>query len=363
MSILNRYFLREISKPLAVVLGILSVLFLSYSTVGFLSDAVNGLVPTDTIIRLVLLKGLISLEVLIPISLYISVIVALGRMHSESEIVAMFALTLAPKRIIAAVLFLSAGLALAVGGVSMFGRPWAYGQLHQFSAAAESSINFDDMQAGVFYEDKHGRWVIFIGHRSSPRAIADDVFIRSKVAGRYQTIYAQHGHQLPQTTATDRRQIQLSDARVYQISDSAKQPDLVLAANDMVLDLDLFSSEPPGYSSVAASTRTLAASGTAADTAELQWRLSTPVSIFLLGMLGVPLSRSQPRQGRFAKMGLAISVYVAYYLLCASARIWVQRGAVAAFPGIWWAPALLALLIAAMTLRRGPGLSIFVRGV
>jgi lipopolysaccharide export system permease protein len=67
----------------------------------------------------------------------------------------------------------------------------------------------------------------------------------------------------------------------------------------------------------------------------------------LLGMLGLPLGRVQPRQSRFAKFGTAILIYAAYYLCCMSARTWVAQGIVAPFPGLWWAPALLALTLAA----------------
>ena len=91
--ILDRYLAREIGKPLLIVLGVLAILFGSFSAARFLSDAVNGLLPTDTIAALIALKVLIALEVLIPISLYLSVMLAYGRLHSESEITAVLAET------------------------------------------------------------------------------------------------------------------------------------------------------------------------------------------------------------------------------------------------------------------------------
>ncbi len=121
----------------------------------------------------------------------------------------------------------------------------------------------------------------------------------------------------------------------------------------MLLNLDNPELEPPDYSSLAADSASLVRSRSAADVAELQWRLSTPLSTLLLGMLGVPLSRARPRQGRYAKMGTAILVYTGYYLLCTSARNWVKSGTIAAFPGIWWAPALLTLVL--IVALRWPG--------
>jgi len=59
----------------------------------------------------------------------------------------------------------------------------------------------------------------------------------------------------------------------------------------------------------------------------------------------VPLSRARPRQHRNAKVGIAILIYAGYYLLYESARVWVQTGVIPAFPGLWIAPALLAMVL------------------
>ena len=97
--IITRYLLREIVGPLAIVLSVLAVLFTSYGAAAFLSDAVNGLLPTDMIVQVIGLRTLIALEVLIPISLYLAVVLALGRMYFDSEITALFALGVRPGRV------------------------------------------------------------------------------------------------------------------------------------------------------------------------------------------------------------------------------------------------------------------------
>ena len=78
--------------------------------------------------------------------------------------------------------------------------------------------------------------------------------------------------------------------------------------------------------------------------AEFQWRLSTPLSTLLLAFAAVPLSRSQPRRGRYAKLLIALLVYALYLNLLIVAKTWVEQGATNA---IWWVPALFGLLIVA----------------
>jgi lipopolysaccharide export system permease protein len=61
--------------------------------------------------------------------------------------------------------------------------------------------------------------------------------------------------------------------------------------------------------------------------------------------LAVPLSRAHPRQPRNTKVGIALLIYAGYYLFYESARTWVQIGVLPPFPGLWIAPASLALVL------------------
>ena len=65
----------------------------------------------------------------------------------------------------------------------------------------------------------------------------------------------------------------------------------------------------------------------------------------LLALLGVPLSRSSPRQGKYAKVTSAVLVFAIYYNLSAMAKKWVAQGVLDAVPGIWWVQVLLGGLL------------------
>ena len=82
--LINRYLNREILTPLVTICAILVIIFAGYSVTRYLPDAANGLMTGKTVLALVFLKILIALEVLIPITLFFSVITVLGRMHAES---------------------------------------------------------------------------------------------------------------------------------------------------------------------------------------------------------------------------------------------------------------------------------------
>ena len=343
--IINRYLGREISKPLVPILTILVALFASYNVAAFLADAVNGLLPTNTITELVALKVLISLEVLIPIALYISVVLSLSRLHSDLEFTAMSALRVTPIRVMGSVFTLSAYMALVVAGLSQVARPWAYQKLHELSRLAETTISVNAMEAGTFYVSQHGDRVIFLAHRDGPGTPARDVFIRLWHGDRMRIIHAQMAFVSSQATLERGTQIHLRNAHIYEIGGEDGEDDQILNAQDIIVSPDQHDNTMPGYSSVAASSLQLAASVKAEDVAEFQWRLSTPLSTLLLGMLGIVMSRTRPRQSKYTKLGAAILIYFGYDLLLTSARTWVQHGTIAELPGIWWVPALLGLFL------------------
>jgi len=343
--IIRRYLVREVCAPLVVILGILTVLFASYSAADFLSDAVHGLLPMNMIAKLIGLRVLIALEVLIPISLYISVVLSLGKLYGDSEFTAMFALQVSPATVMGAVLALSACLAIAVAGLSLLARPWAYQKSHELSKRAEGMLDVNTMDAGSFYVLQHGTRVIFFSRRDSPSSPAQDVFVRVQHDDETEIMHAKFAYALPKARPDEGLKVLLRDAHIYTVGREGGQADRALTAGEIVLRVDNDPAGPPEYSSLAASSLSLAASHSLDDVAELQWRLSTPISTLLLGMLGVPLSRVRPRQAKYTKFAAVIVIYSGYYLLCSSARTWLQHGQVPGFPGIWWAPGLLGLVL------------------
>ena len=344
------------------ILAILAALFASYSAVAFLADAVSGLLPANTIAEVVGLKLLISLEVLIPIALYVAVVLSLGRFHSDSEFVAAYALRVTPAKVMRAVLTVSGALAIAVGGLSLAVRPWAYQKLNELSTRAERTLDVGAMRAGTFYVSKQGNQVVFFSRQDGPGLPARDVFLQIWRGDEIQVIHAGLAYETARKAADGGSRIDLHDAHVYEIGTKPGMDDQLFSAGDMIVNPNDRPGAAPAHSSVAASSLTLAGSNSAPDIAELQWRLSTPLSTLLLGALGIPMSRARPRQSRYTRLGTAILIYFGYYMLFTSARTWVQHGAIAGIPGIWWVPALLSLFLLAAALH-APGRALqFGRG-
>jgi len=87
--------------------------------------------------------------------------------------------------------------------------------------------------------------------------------------------------------------------------------------------------------------------------AELQWRLSLPLLVFIVTLMAVPLSRVNPRQGRFLKLIPAILLYMAYLTILIAVRGALEKGKISPALGLWWVH-LLFLLIGLGLMYWGP---------
>jgi lipopolysaccharide export system permease protein len=86
--------------------------------------------------------------------------------------------------------------------------------------------------------------------------------------------------------------------------------------------------------------------------AELQWRFSFPISTLILALLAIPLSRVNPRHGRFAQLIPAILIYIFYANMVFISRNWLKTEMVPAWIGIWWVHALMLSLALYLITKR-----------
>jgi lipopolysaccharide export system permease protein len=101
-------------------------------------------------------------------------------------------------------------------------------------------------------------------------------------------------------------------------------------------------------------TRELLASTALTDVAELQYRMSMPIMVLVLAFIAVPLSALRPREGRYARVAVAILVYFIYANLVSAAQVWIEKGRIPPEIGTWWVHALFLFVGLAMIHRQSP---------
>lgn len=341
--IVDRYLLRQTMPSLLAVILTLSFLFITFTLARLLTDAGAGLLQLSEVLRVTWLRWLIAQDVLVPISLYVSVILVWGRLYQEQEMGAMIAGGMSPVRLMRPLAGLAVLLALMVAIFSLEIRPWAWREIYEIKAAAQASAEIERIRSDRFnrYGEDH---TVFID-RIYPDGSIEGVFVRKRKAADFELLSAPKGLFTPYA-GKDFHKLTLFDAMSFQQFDHGA--DRFGHFDTMTLNLDAGIPAAVSDRAKVKPSIQLLSSEDAYDYAELQWRVSTPVITLLLLLTAIPLSRTGPRQSRYARLILALAIYAVYFNLLGVARTWVEQDKL---PTIGWVHGLLILFIATIWWR------------
>lgn len=344
MKIIERYITHELLLPFSVVVAILAILYSSFISASLLAGGVTESLGILPMVKLILLRVLIALEVLMPISLYVAVVMGLGRLHRDQEIAVLRSAGVSERRIIYAVLLVAIPTGIASGVISIFLRPWAYAESYILNAQAEAELNTDRFQAGRFYGSERKGRVIYIGSKDDSGKQMNDVFHYIRKDGISEIIFAKEARQ-KEPAEGQRPQVDLSDGFVYRLARGGTK-DTVVQFEKLAYFTD--SGNAQYHRRKAAPTSALIGSDRPKDIAELQWRISRPLATILLALIAVPFSRSPPRKEKGEKKIFAAAlVFAIYYILSGLAQTWVEQGTIGRLPGVWWLYGLMLIVAAA----------------
>ncbi len=340
MKIIERYITRELLIPFTVLIVILAGLYASFISGRFLAGAVTESLGVMAMLRLVLLKTVISLDVLMQLALYVAIVVGLGRLHRDQEINVLRSAGVSDRRIIYAVLMVAIPVGIIIGLLSIFVRPWAYQENFALNAQAEAELNTDRLQAGRFYGSEGSGRVIYIQSKDGDKQMGN-IFHYINKGDSSEIIVAKEARQ-QQFQLGQRSQIHLSDGVIYRFMHSTTK-DTVAQFDKLVYFTD--KGNERNYARKAATSSFLAGSDQPRDIAELQWRLSRPIGTILLALIAISFTRASPRQDKGeTHLFAAAMVFAIYYILSGLAQTWVEQGTVGSLPGVWWLYALMFIV-------------------
>ncbi len=350
--ILRRYIIGEILKPAVTIISLLIAIFASYMAVTYLADAVVGVLSPKSVLILIALKVGMALEVLLPITFYLSVIIALGRLYKDSEMTALSACGVGLADVLKAVVVLAVPIAVLAGVASLVIRPAAYETIYRLRAQAKAEFDISRMEADRFMEFDlaSGKYAFFAEDIDQQNHAALDVFFRVKKKGEWQVIKAEKMQQAG-SGPNGQKVLVFKNGTLLEYASDGTGGQVTRFEEALYPVQDQNQSER--YRRKAATSLYLFRSDLLEDIAEFQWRLSTPLSTILLALLGIPLSKTNPRKGEYAKLGLAIIYFAVYYQMFVIAKTQVEKGGVPPQIGIWWVPAIMAAVVFTLLIRSG----------
>ena len=347
--ILDRYILREVTLTWLAVTGVLLVILVTNQLARVLERAAESRFPREVVLALIGFTSLENLTVLIPVGLLLAIVLAFGRLYHESEMAAVHACGVGVLRLYLPVLSLTFVLAALLTWLALVLGPHAAVRVQELRGEALRDAQFGDLEPGRF-RTVGGVRAVFYAAAVDRDGTLRDVFVKRSQGARIEIAVAQRARHhvsedgLLHTLVLEqgRRYEGLPGSRAFRITEfeehgiPVRLPDPKSGPSDVELK----------------STRALFDSSDPEDRAELQWRLSMPLMAFVLTLLAVPLARLRPRQGRYARIGLAILLYFIYSNLLAAAKVWVAKGLVPVSLGLWWVhAAIVALALIALFQR------------
>lgn len=346
LRIFDRYLLKEVIQGWLAVTVVLWLVLVSHRLVRYLADAAEGDIPGSVIFNLLALKMVWYLVLVVPFALALGVMLGLGRMYRDNEMVVMSACGVGPARIYKPLLSLGVLVSLVLAGLSLYVSPSIQGISDRMMASAERQAELAVLGAGRFNDLQGGKVTFYAERLSDDRKQMENLFIVVRDNDR-----PERPVQLLTARAAIRTQDAASGDDFLVLQDGYRyegRPGFadyrIMTFSKYGVRVDLPDVTQLDERREAIPTAQLLNSTDPWDIAELQWRISMPLSVIALLLPAVPLCRTGPRQGRYGRLVLAILLFVIYYNVLGTAKVWVGKGVIPAEFGLWWVPVLPMLL-------------------
>lgn len=343
-SLMYELFTTALSSFL-VLLGIMVAQRITY----YLGFAARGGIASDAIGTLLGFSVLRFLPLLLSLTLFVAVLMTLTRWHRDSEMVVWFTSGQGIYALIRPILAFALPIVAIIGLLSLLVAPWATQKGSDFLKQMESRDEVYAITPGVFKESKHAERVFFVESFSSLQNKINNIFAQSIQHQKLGIVTANQGTQ--NTDKNGDTFLTLFNGRRYE--GKPNTPEFgVMEFEKYTLRTEPAEAKQEPPSPKSKSSKELFTDRNADNNAELQWRLSIPVSAFLLVLLAIPLSFVDPRAGRSANVIMALLVYILYNNALSILQSWVVRGKLAPLIGLWPAHATVLLLFFYLFYRR-----------
>lgn len=364
--IIFRYLSRQVIQVMLAVTVILLFVSVTSRFLQYLGDAVSGNLTTDILALLMLSRLPEFLMVILPLAFFLGILLSYGRMYADNEMTVLGACGYSRRRLLGATLGCSLAVVALMASISLYLAPLGLQNTQRLQQMQEELTELDLITAGQFQTFNQAQRTTYA--ESISRTEAGRQLNNSFVAMRGEQRSGGEAGLRIMVAESARPVIDEDSGRRFMLLEDGYYYDGVPGQADYQVtrfeEQGILLPErvdvAPALAESALPTRQLLGSRERAEQVELQWRLSMIAMIPILAIIAVPLSRVDPRQGRFNRIVPAVVLYVVYFLLLEVMRERLDDGDMALLPGLWWvhAPFLafgLALLMPWPLRRAGKG--------
>ena len=370
--ILKNYINKDIYRVTAAILLVLILIFVSSRFVKYIQLAVDGTISAKAVFILLSLQIPSIAGFLIPLAFFLAILMTFGQLYSDNELVVVHGLGLGQRDLAKMLLPMAFIFAVIAGSLSTMLTPWAISQSKLLMAEQAAQAKLGIFSAGRFRENSNRDGIVFVESKSDDGVIVG-VFSASRpvidaVVDEEQGVVDKDKKStlIKIQTAKIGRQWENSETGVnYLVLDEGQFLEELREIEEqegteekITKDRWQMTDFASSYTKIAqdelAPVKQQIKSSSMFDLfydidnekwAEIHWRLAAPISIPLICLLAVPLSRTQPRQGKFGRILPSIMIYLIYILLMMYSRKLIESGRIPGVIGFWWIHLGMAIFV------------------
>ena len=371
-----KYVMREVMSPSILGLCVYVLVFLMNALFQLAELAIKKDLALRTVLTILFLYLPQVLKLSIPMAILLGVLVGIGRLSTDSEVIAMRASGVSYWKVLYPVLCL--GIAgWAISSLLLLGlEPGANYKLHRLTSKMMYSTDLRrEIKPRVFFEEIPGM-LLYADEVHSGGDFLERVFIYQSEEGGKELVTVARRAQIDydrtngiahfflesgvthSTTPADSESYQLSSFQRQMI---VKEPDESFRLRSTILSRPL----PKSYQDqdLGELSHSIARAGSI-DHAETRNRVigqilaikherfALPAACLVFAILGVPLGIMNRRGGKASGFSLSIGISIVYWILYSAGRNMVSQGRLSPHVGLWAGNVLLGLLGLVLLLLR-----------
>ena len=323
-----RYLTRDILLHTFAVSLVLFLVVFAGRFIRYLAEAAVGSLTGDVLLPIMLFKLPGFFEMILPLGLFIGILLSLGRLYAESEMVVLRACGVGPGRLAFVVMVPALVVTVAVAALSWFIAPEGSARAQVLLDNPRSAEGLHMLNEGRFRKQRRGNYVTY-AERIDDDGLMHNIFVFERKHGStkdlFTATFAREG-EIVVADESGRRYLELRGGSRYR--GEPGEPALEEVTFNLYGELI-----PESQNSLRRSGKVESFASADLWTSDeprlrgaLWWRLSLPVMVPAIAVIALALSRTDARRGRYAKIGPALVVLLLYFLSMTQGRSAIESG-------------------------------------
>ena len=339
--ILRRYMTQQVAANTAIVLLFLMALMLGGRLIRYFGIAAEGRLDVGLLFAIIGYNIPTFLELILPLSFFIALMLVLGRMYVDQEMSVLFASGISRGRLTRLMIPLITGLFVFQMGISLLAKPWGLSNSKQIWQTQSLGSLLDLVRPKTFISS--GDYHLYVDEFDKEKRELKNLYVvqqqtdkSGKIAKNDVIITATRAYQVPSKDTDSSMQLDLFQGRRYELATNQAKYNQA-SFEKYRITLEKPASEKITETNVETQTtaKLLANTQKPEVKAELGYRFTMPWLIIIAAMLATPLAQVRPRQGRWLRLLPSVLIFASCAISIISLRTAIGKERISEYAYIW----------------------------